>query len=252
MLAKSWVSNIVKTIRLILWVTVSFIGAQIIASILLSIVATLIPSLQQVNDALLTTIYAGLAYALAVLIAIGGPMLIKYRSSREEVGVDRLPSWKDIGAGIFSVLPYFIVSSIVGIAMVALFKEGFDTNKPQDIPFEALTTQFELLVAFITLVVFAPVAEELLFRGYLLGKLRRYMPAVVAGIVSALVFGAMHLPGSDGLQWAVAADTFALGLVLATLRLYTGAIWAGVLLHAIKNSIAFYVLFINPSILGML
>jgi membrane protease YdiL (CAAX protease family) len=50
------------------------------------------------------------------------------------------------------------------------------------------------------------------------------------------------------LQWNVAADTFALSLVLCTLRQITGNIWAGVLLHMIKNGIAYYFLFINPDL----
>jgi membrane protease YdiL (CAAX protease family) len=48
------------------------------------------------------------------------------------------------------------------------------------------------------------------------------------------------------LQWATALDTFALGIVAGSLRLLSGSIWAGMLLHAIKNGIAYYFLFINP------
>jgi len=38
-------------------------------------------------------------------------------------------------------------------------------------------------------------------------------------------------------------------LVLCTLRIVTGSIWAGVLLHMIKNGLAFYVLFVAPMML---
>jgi membrane protease YdiL (CAAX protease family) len=54
------------------------------------------------------------------------------------------------------------------------------------------------------------------------------------------------------LQWAVALDTMVLSLMLCTLREYTGAIWAGVLVHAIKNGLAFYLLFINPNVIDQL
>ena len=106
------------------------------------------------------------------------------------------------------------------------------------------------MVAFITLVVLAPLAEELLFRGYFLGKTSEKIGKWLAVIVTALVFGFMHLlaPTESGivLQWGAAADTFAMGLTAGILRTLTGSIWAGVILHSIKNGIAYYFLFINP------
>jgi membrane protease YdiL (CAAX protease family) len=94
------------------------------------------------------------------------------------------------------------------------------------------------------LIIVAPVAEEVLFRGYLYGKLRKSVPVWAAiGIVSVL-FGSIHG------QWNVAIDVFALSIVLCVLREITGSIWAGILLHMVKNGLAFYILFINPAVLG--
>jgi hypothetical protein len=62
-------------------------------------------------------------------------------------------------------------------------------------------------------------------------------------IITSLLFGAVHG------QWNVAIDVFVLSLVLCSLREVTGNIWAGVLLHMLKNGLAFYLLFINPSLL---
>jgi membrane protease YdiL (CAAX protease family) len=77
--------------------------------------------------------------------------------------------------------------------------------------------------------------------------LERINKFVAVGL-TAIAFGSLHLLGftDNGvvLQWAAAADTFSLGLVLGSLRLITGSIWAGVLLHALKNSVAYYFLFI--------
>jgi membrane protease YdiL (CAAX protease family) len=54
------------------------------------------------------------------------------------------------------------------------------------------------------------------------------------------VFGAVHG------QWNVAIDVFSLSLIMCGLREITGNIWAGALLHMLKNGLAFYILFINP------
>jgi membrane protease YdiL (CAAX protease family) len=96
------------------------------------------------------------------------------------------------------------------------------------------------ILAFITLVVIAPFAEELLFRGYLYGKLKSNVPTVVAAITTSLLFGLAHQ------QLNVGIDVFILSLVLCTLRSLTGSIWAGVLVHIIKNALAYYLLFVAP------
>jgi membrane protease YdiL (CAAX protease family) len=78
----------------------------------------------------------------------------------------------------------------------------------------------------------------------LYGKLKNRVPAVVAAIVTSLLFGLAHF------QWNVAIDVFILSLILCALRSLTGSIWAGVLVHVIKNSLAYYLLFVAPLIGG--
>jgi len=95
-------------------------------------------------------------------------------------------------------------------------------------------------------VIVAPVAEEIIFRGYLYGKLKKFVPIWVAIVVTSLIFGAIH--GA----WNLAIDTFALSLILCLMREFTGNIWSSILLHMVKNGIAFYILFINSSLLTTL
>jgi hypothetical protein len=77
-----------------------------------------------------------------------------------------------------------------------------------------------------------PVGEEMLFRGVAYGGLRRY-GAVLAAIVSALVFGLAH-----GLNVVFAAAVL-LGLVNATLYERTRSIWPCVAAHATFNLLSF-------------
>lgn len=244
-------TKIFRAIRFVVWVAVTFIGAQFIVSYLSSILVVVFPLLKTVNVSVYTTIYAALSYTLAVVLAIGVPWWLGRRTSKRELGVARPPLWSDIGLGMLGYIAYFILSLVVSGA-IGLLLSGTHLNEAQDLPFNNLAQNFEFIVAFITLVVIAPFAEELLFRGYLLGKLQSFLPAWIAITISALAFGSMHLPGSTGLQWLVGIDTFVMGLVVGTLRVRTGNIWAGVLLHGIKNALAFYFLFINPVNLGML
>ena len=95
-----------------------------------------------------------------------------------------------------------------------------------------------------TLVIVAPIAEEVLFRGYLYGKLKGYVPAIWAALATSLLFGIAHF------QWTVGIDVFILSMFLCGLRSLTGSIWAGILVHILKNALAYYILFINPLLGG--
>jgi len=88
--------------------------------------------------------------------------------------------------------------------------------------------------------VIAPFAEEVLFRGYLYGKIKHYAPVWLAIILSSVLFGVAH--GA----WNVGVDTFALGIILCLLREITGSLWASIFVHMAKNGLAYYLLFINP------
>ena len=114
--------------------------------------------------------------------------------------------------------------------------------KNEDVGFRQLNQRYEYILAFTTLIIIAPIAEEILFRGYLYGKLKKFVPIWVAILVTSALFGSIH--GA----WNLAIDTFALSIVLCLLRESTGNIWASILLHMAKNGIAFYILFINPTL----
>jgi uncharacterized protein len=81
-------------------------------------------------------------------------------------------------------------------------------------------------------VVIAPICEETFFRGFVQGGLRRGLGAVLALIITALVFGLAH--GDIG-SFALLA---ALGLVLGIARLSSGSLWPGFLIHTANNALA--------------
>ena len=195
------------------------------------------------NAAVLNTVVAACIYVLTLVLVIGVPWWVKKRSTTpDDLGLTRLPSWMDIGLAPAGFIVYFILSALL-MYIIALVVPGFDLEQTQEVGFSNLSRYYEIMLAFVTLVVIAPFAEELLFRGYLYGKLRKSVPIWIAMIITSAIFGFVHG------QWNVAVDVFVLSMIMCTLREVTGGIWAGILLHAIKNGIAFYLLFINPAFL---
>jgi membrane protease YdiL (CAAX protease family) len=82
-----------------------------------------------------------------------------------------------------------------------------------------------------TALVIAPVAEELIFRGYIFGVLCRYAGRWWSLLISALVFAAIHahIPSLAGL--------FALAVTLTLVYEGTGSLWAPILMHSFFNGI---------------
>ena len=86
--------------------------------------------------------------------------------------------------------------------------------------------------------IFAPVAEELLFRGLLLRALRRRVTVVVAVGVQAIVFALVHPLLSPTLgDFAVVPALFALAVVSGVLAVRRGDISASIFLHVGFNLI---------------
>jgi membrane protease YdiL (CAAX protease family) len=225
------------------WVVAAFfIGQFVVIGILLGFKALGAP-LAAINQTLLQTIITALAFGLTLAITIWIPAkLLKNHTSKAQLGLTRLPSWYDLLAAPLSFIPYLILAAIF-ISLASAFFPGFDAAQVQDVGFKQLQSPFEYQLAFLTLVVIAPIVEEALFRGYLYGKLRPTTGIVIASLVTSVIFGALHG------QWNVGINVFALSLVLCGLRELTGSIWAGIVLHMLKNAIAYYGLFIAHSLI---
>lgn len=222
-----------------IWVFVGFILAQVIIGLVLYVLPKLGVSLAGVNESTFQTVISAIIYMCSLLIVIGLPWIVKkYKTSRQEVGLVQPMAWADILLAPAGFIAYILLSFV--LTSIASHFPFYDIEQAQDTGFAQLNQGYEYLLAFLTLVVIAPVAEEILFRGYLLGKLRKYVPVWAAILVTSLLFGIVHF------AWNVGVDVFALSIVLCLLRIGTGRLWPSILLHMLKNGLAFYLLFINP------
>jgi len=84
------------------------------------------------------------------------------------------------------------------------------------------------------------IAEEFFFRGFVLSAFRTRLVPVRAILYSALLFGVFHVINGSVLSIERFVPTTILGVALGTLALRTGALWPGILLHAIHNGLLFW------------
>lgn len=229
------------------WVFFGFMLAQALIRALLWVLYHVFSiSFESVNETLFSTVGGIVIYALAIAIVIGVPWLIKkHRTSLKDLGIQRFPSWLDMLLAPAGAVAYIILTTIIS-TLAAMLLTFVDYSQVQETGFSNLATQSEYTLAFLSLVIVAPIAEELLFRGYLFGKLRKHAPLWASILITSLLFAVVHF------QWNVSIDVFALSIILCLLRVWSGSLWPSVLLHMLKNGVAFYFLFINPSILSTL
>jgi uncharacterized protein len=241
-----------RVLALPAWVFTCFMLAQVVVLVIVTILRELGVAFSGVNTSVLETVAAATIYLLCFALIVCVPWFVKrYRTTRADVGLTRLPTWMDIGLAPAGFIIYLLASGLCMI-IVAQLVPGFNASEPQDIGFQDLSKQYEFILAFLTLVIIAPIAEEAIFRGYLYGKLRRSVPIWAAIVATSVLFGLLHMKWDGGLVAGinVGLDVFVLSIIMCGLREVTGSIWAGVLLHMMKNGLAFYLLFINTSLLS--
>lgn len=227
-----------------LWVTAAFVVSNALVALCLFILGLMhISPEMYLRPAIYQTAQATLIYILTIGLVIGIPYKIGYRTTPGTIGLTRLPTWTDIWLTPVAFVTYMLAVSVL-LALLTSWLPSFPMDQTQDIGFNTVGSRTDNLFAFLTLVVMAPLAEETLFRGYLYGKLKGYIPALWAAVATSLLFGLAHF------QLNVGVDVLVLSLVLCGLRSLTGSIWAGVLVHMTKNAIAYYLLFVRPLIGG--
>lgn len=145
-----------------------------------------------------------------------------------------------LGYGWYLLL-YFGVAFVVSVALPFI-----DFEQQQQLGFSTGTTGTALVFVFISLVIIPPIYEELLTRGLLFTGLRSKLSFPLAAVITSFLFAIAHLQwgGNAPLLWVAAIDTFVLSMVLVYLREKTGSLWPCIGLHAVKNLVAFILLFV--------
>ncbi len=190
-------------------------------------------------------------YGLAVVLPLGWPWLrgISWREFRLAVGLHRGKGfWREVGAGCVGYLGVLAVASI-GIALmlaisfiVEVFNAGPDgaggsgaraSSGPEVHPVVGWIYEGNLwvrLACFALAAGFAPVFEELFFRGALQGYFRGRFRFLVSALLTGLLFAALHPQGLIAIP-ALAG----IGIGFSLLREWRDSLIAPMTAHAINN-----------------
>ena len=135
-----------------------------------------------------------------------------------------LKAWGMIG------LTYLGIYIVTRIGAMVMMWEGV-SNSTNQATIENI--HMNPIVLITLTVIMAPIVEELVFRGLLMGRV--FNPDSIVGLIlSALLFGLVHTPNSMGV-WIIYGG---MGLVLATVYRVSKKLEYSIMAHMINNSIA--------------
>lgn len=232
----------------IVWTVGLFFGAQFVGALIVSLLPLLLGwSTDQTSQWLKGSAVAQFliiaAIEAAVVVGLWGLLRIKGRNWRF-IGV-RKPKFGDLLAAVIGFAAYFGIYIVLAVLLRALLPQ-IDWEQKQQIGFSNTQTGFDLVLVFASLVLLPAIVEELLCRGFLYTALRGKLSFIPAAVATSVIFAVAHLQFGNNapLLWVAAVDTFVLSMVLVYLREKRGSLVAPILLHMIKNSIAFLLLFV--------
>jgi len=182
---------------------------------------------------------------LRYLLVASGALLVLYLSIKPFFPLPELwfrfnikSNWFLWGLGGYcAALPIVVVVSLIN---QQLWHGQGGSNPLLQLALESQDS-VALGIFFITAAIAAPIFEEILFRGFLLPSLTRYLPVWGAILVSSLLFAAAHLSLSEILPLT------ALGIVLGVVYTRSRNLLAPMLLHSLWNSGTLLSLFILGS-----
>ena len=145
-----------------------------------------------------------------------------------------------------SVLLIVLVSVLDAILVICWFVfYDFITSPSPDLGYAGVAnTTFGLILIFISFAITAPIFEEILFRGYLLDKIRSSYSDNFTIISTGLLFGIMHWNIFFWSDFAQVGSATIGGFLYAWLRIKTGSLWPSMICHSLWNGTIFFLVFV--------
>lgn len=131
-------------------------------------------------------------------------------------------------SSLLEILLYLITGTLVLPDQVAVLFLKMTFGQP-----------FYFLLATIAIVIFAPLIEETLFRGFLQNYLRRYLSPFASVAAASICFTSFHFSMDQGISnIPILSSLFILGCFLGFLYERQQSIFSPILMHALFNALS--------------
>ncbi len=225
----------IKVIMFSILIVMAFVLTQIIASFIGSIFI----SAQFINSALnpeeIQTEIAQTLSNNATIISIFGNIIflvlgiliykIKKKKINEEISLNQI-YLKDLLIPVIAIVTYSIsFNLLINILPIPASLLGNTTEL-------GIASQSNLAFYILAILIIAPIVEEFAFRGIIMTKLRKEYSSIVAIMISAILFGLIHL-----MTGSILIVLFAIigGIIFGLSYEKTGTLFAPIIVHSIGN-----------------
>lgn len=203
-------------------------------------------------NSLASTIWTAVLQLLQLIIFLAVLIVPPYRLGQRQqsrpgwgisdqlhlLGLTRRPNLNDAWPLLIGAAGYYL-ASFVTLRLLSLIIGPDFLAQSQNVGFNAgHYGWWEIGLVVLVLGVVTPLCEEIVFRGFLLGRLGRLLGFWPAAIIVSIIFALAHG------QLNVGVTTCILSLIACYQRRRTGAIWAGVGLHMTINAIAAVIIYV--------
>ena len=149
-------------------------------------------------------------------------------ASWQDIGARSLKDWKPILGAILAGYLIYLLMTLAMNFLNSFLPNGLDAQNVSAY-MQAGDALWVKAFVLITMGVFGPIVEELLFRGYLYNSLCRNLSSPAAMLFTAIIFGAAHLDWQRFLPLAIG------GYLLNVISVRFGSVFASVIAHGVWN-----------------
>lgn len=172
----------------------------------------------------LSQFFGTLVLTIGLIPFLKRPLIKGYNQFKKNI-------WNNIGAIIIGFLFVMLVQSIIGLIFNYFNIEG--TSENQDSIVKALSSSTRIFI-LLSVVVIAPIVEELLFRQLLHGLLQESfkLPRIITVFISAALFASLHATDIFFIQY------FSMALILSgSYALFKENIFIPIGIHFLNNAL---------------
>ena len=168
---------------------------------------------------------------VGIVLAVAWPAIrgVRFATQRADWGIHA--GQNAFAEAMYGVLGYMAGLPIVGVALLVTVFLSRLTGANVSHPIGNEIAAQPMLMFFIA-AVFAPITEELLFRGAFVSHLRGGVGVVLSAVISGLIFDAIHPQG-----WAAIPVLMAVGAVFALIRQWRDSLIPSIVAHALNNGV---------------
>ena len=142
---------------------------------------------------------------------------------------------------IIGALLVVLLAPIADYVVILLEKIFPHISDVYEETFNDAINNLNIIVNFTTICIFAPILEEIMCRGLILNRLLSKNKAWVSIIITALIFGVLHM------NWAQGLSAFLAGIIISFVYVKTRNLKVCIIGHSINNIIALFFMYVDVS-----